>query len=372
MTDRKFFLRAVLTSALCLFLSVGAHAAPETPAASENGQESESVEIVDVAPAQLQDTFDYSGLLSADDPRNGAVAPSETYEIDPHTGNARAEVVEGETDTFYPLSDGVFGFDKIARNYVNFVGTRSFTSNVPNGALLTAGTQVTIQIPAGLTGILYRDGDVVPEPNLLQIDETGSYFLSVKDSSGNSGDFTFSILNDVVNNVAEFSLPDGFRFTDVRLDDEEMEPEFSNYCEFLDDGRYRISWACEPIGQSFSLVFVLDTETPELTISGLTKEPPNGEAHGPVTLSWTDENAYLVVRSDDGKEHRIASSPTEIKESGSYTVTIRDVAGNSASYSFIIHVYLNISAYAAIALALAGVVCLIVYSRRVKRHSRVG
>ncbi len=384
--DRIAFSRALAALALCvplcLLMSADTRAEPETASETapeevfetENPLEDISLETVDIAPATFPLIDDYSGLVAADSPSGfQLVQPTESYEVDARTGLPKQDAVEGETDEYYPLSPGISGFDKLSRRYVNHVGSRSFTTNVPNGAILSKGSEVSIEIPAGLTGILYLDGDIVTEPQLTQLRDPGSYTLSVQSAQNlESGSFNFIIFDDLVNNVSEYTLPEGFRFNSIQLNDEMLFPDYSNYCEFIEDGRYNISWGCEAIGQSFTLTFFRDTETPELTITGLTKEPPQGEAHGPVTLSWKDEGAYLLVRSEDGKEHRIATSPAEIAESGEYTVTICDVAGNSESYDFTIHVYLNISAYASIVLVAASIVCLIMYSRRVKRHSRVG
>lgn len=376
MMNRSSFFRAVLAPALCvplcLFLSVGVRAEPETAPEPEDG--GEAVEIVEVSPAEQQDIPDYGALLPADDPAGyRTTQPVESFDVDPHTGDAYPTETEGETDEFYPLSPGVFGYDKLERSYTNYVGPRTFSTSVPNGAILSAGTQVSIELPVGLSGILYRNGDIVTDPDLSEIEGIGSYLLTVQGAQNTeSVRFSFRILDDITNNLSEISLPQGFRFDHILLNGEEFWPDYSNYYEFPVDGSYQISWSCEAIGQQYLLTFVRDTQIPELTVEGLTKELPHGEAHGPVTLSWEDENAYVVVRHADGSEHRIASSPTELASSGEYTVTIWDTAGNNASYDFIIHVYLNLSAYAAIALVLLGVAFLIAYSRRVKKHSRVG
>ena len=61
-----------------------------------------------------------------------------------------------------------------------------------------------------------------------------------------------------------------------------------------------------------------------------------------------------------------------LADTGTYHLTVYDQAGNSTSYDFVIHVYLNLSAFAAIALLLAGILGLCIYSRYIKKHPRVG
>lgn len=373
--------RAALWTLCLLLLCVSAAAAPEDGEGyTEEGYTEEdylaenapgSVEIAPaVNPYRLYE--DFTSYDAADQRRSVApVAPVVTADVDPRTGAERETEVEGETREFYPLSQGRFGYDKINHVYTNFFGSSSFTSTVPNGAIVSRGTHVSFQMPAGAGAMLYRDGDLVTEADLSDIAEVGDYYLSVQGGqSGANTRFDFRIVNDITNNFSEMSLPEGFTFTGVYLDGEQIQLDYDNYYDFLLDGKYRVVWGCEPIGQSYELTFTRDTETPALTISGLSNETTM-EANGPVTLSWEDENAYVIVRTE-GKDQRIGTPPTEIKQAGEYTVTICDTAGNSASYDFIIHVYLNLSAYAAIALVLFGVALVLAYCRRVKKHSRVG
>ena len=367
---------ALWTLCLPLLLCVGVLAAPEDGEGyteedylAENAPG--SVEIAPAAnPYRLYE--DLTSYDAADWTQTGtSVSPAVTADIDPRTGAERETTVEGETREFYPLSPGQFGYDKIDHVYTNFFGSSSFTSTVPNGAVVSRGTHVSFQIPPGASAMLYRDGDLMQESDLADIAEVGDYYLSVQvGQSGANTRFEFRILNDITNNFSEMSLPAGFTFTGVYLDGEPIQLDYDNYYDFLLDGKYRVVWGCEPISQSYELTFTRDTETPALTISGLSNETTM-EANGPVTLSWEDENAFVVVHTE-GKDQRIGTPPTEIKQAGEYTVTIYDTAGNSASYDFIIHVYLNLSAYAAIALVLFGVALVLAYCRRVRKHSRVG
>ena len=369
---RWFFLLRAALWALCLPLfCVGVLAAPEDGEGYPEENAPASVEIAPaVSPYRLYE--DFTSYDAADQRRNTApVAPVVTADIDPRTGEERETEVEGETREFYPLSPGQFGYDKINHVYTNFFGSSSFSSTVPNGAIVGRGTHVSFRIPPGAGAMLYRDGNLVQEADLTDIAETGDYYLSVQGGqSGANTRFEFRILNDITNNFSEMSLPKGFSFKSIYLGDEQLQLDYDNYYGFLLDGNYRILWGCEPIDQSYELKFTRDTETPALTISGLSNTA-DMEANGPVTLAWEDQNAFVVVRTE-GKDERIATPPTEIRQPGEYTVTIYDPAGNSASHDFIIHVYLNLSAYAAIALVLFGAALVLAYCRRVRKHSRVG
>ena len=89
------------------------------------------------------------------------------------------------------------------------------------------------------------------------------------------------------------------------------------------------------------------------------------------TIEDLEEGAWLDVDCD-GEVRQVTSAKTVFREPGRYTITTHDRAGNTNTYRFILHFYLNISAVTAISLAAGGVLGLIFYSRWVRRHARVG
>lgn len=97
----------------------------------------------------------------------------------------------------------------------------------------------------------------------------------------------------------------------------------------------------------------------------------DGEAHSPVTLTDLEQDAYILLEQD-GESSVIRSSDTVIQDAGAYRLTVYDQAGNSTTYEFTIHLYLNLSAIAAIGLILAVLAGLWIYSRYIKSHPRVG
>ena len=74
----------------------------------------------------------------------------------------------------------------------------------------------------------------------------------------------------------------------------------------------------------------------------------------------------------DGESRVIRSADTVIQDAGTYRLTVYDQAGNSTVYEFTIHLYLNLSAIAAIGMILAGLAVLLAYSRYIRTHPRVG
>lgn len=285
--------------------------------------------------------------------------------LDPRTGLPPDQSRKDQEELSSQLN-----YDKSKRVFTYFAGDLSFTSSVPDGAILslTGGDKVAVILPDGLNGALYRNGDLVNDVDLTGITTPGGYLLDVRGgSSSQSATLSFTIADELTNSLTEIQLPEGFSFQSPHLNGEELSSEYSNYIELLEDGEYDLAWSCPEISRSYSLSFTLDTQAPTLALPEVT----DGQAHSAVTLTDLEQGAYILLESG-GEERTIRSSLDEIKEAGSYRLTVYDQAGNYTQYDFIIHVYLNISALAAIALLILGVGGLFGYSRYIKKHPRVG
>ena len=304
--------------------------------------------------------------LEAETIRLSQADPSYSGPLDPLTGLPAQD--SRDEERYYPLQAGVSSFDRESRCYVNTLGSDSFTSSVPNGAVVSEGQTVSVTLPTGTTGTLHRGGETVENPDLTSITQAGNYLLEVRSSSsGESQTFSFRILGEVTNSLTELSLPGGFTFDTIRLNGEELTPEYANYLELLEDGDYEIRWSCPDIAQGYTISFTLDTQAPVLALPEVT----DGEAHSPVTLTDLEQDAYILLEQD-GESSVIRSPDTVIQDAGSYRLTVYDQAGNSTVYEFTIHLYLNLSAIAAIGLILALLAGLWLYSRYIKSHPRVG
>ena len=325
---------ALLAGGLVWLLALPALAAPE------DTLETEIVRITQTDPT-------YSGPL---DPLTGLPASTD------------------QDERYYTLQEGNSSFDRETLRYVNTLGSSSFTSSIPNGAVVSKGQSVSFSLPAGMTGTLYSNGSALENPDLTNIVQEGSYLLEVRSSSsGDSLSFSFRILGEVTNALTELSLPSGFTFDYIRLNGEALTPEYANYLELLENGDYEIRWSCPDIAQSYTISFALDTQPPVLALPEVT----DGQAYSEVTLTDLEKDAYILLEQD-GQSSVIRSPDTVIRDAGTYRLTVYDQAGNSTVYEFTIHLYLNLSAFAAIGLLLAGLAALWGYSRYIRTHPRVG
>ena len=340
----------LLAAALILWLLVpSALAAPAEGTETPEGME--TVEISAGTGAEVSEAAqtdpDYSGPL------------------DPMTGLPSS--AGGGSDTFYWLREGEYGYDREERAFSNVLGSGAFSSNIPNGAVVSEGQTVSFTLPSGMTATLFREGDPVENSDLTAITEPGGYLLEVRSGGAGSVSFSFRILGETTNALNELTLPAGFSFDYVNLNGEGLTLEYSNYLELLEDGAYELRWSCPDIAQSYTLSFTLDRAAPTLALPEVT----GGEAHSEVTLADLEAGAYIVLERD-GESSTITSPDTVIRDAGDYRLTVCDQAGNSTVYEFTIHMYLNLSAVAAIGLALAGLAALWGYSRYIRKHPRVG
>lgn len=300
-------------------------------------------------------------------PAAGYLDPSYSGDLDPATGLPAAMAQQVNQGSVVPLGEGC-GFDRDSQRYVIQVGSYSFTASVPPGIILDKDGTVSIQLPEQLTGTLYKNGDLVDQPDLSQISGAGSYLLYVRSASGfDEARFAFTIQSSPTRTLIEYALPEGFSFTSVTIDGQDLSAGYSNYIELLSEGEYRLQYACEEIARSYSLTFTVDRTAPVLALPQVVE----GEAQEPVTIEDLEAGTWLDVDCD-GEVRQVASAQTVFSEPGRYIITTHDQAGNSNTYRFIIHFYLNISAVTAIALAAGGLIGLIFYSRWVRKHARVG
>lgn len=298
----------------------------------------------------------------------GAVYMDPNYSgaLDPYTG-LPASYADG-TERKSVVDLGNYSFDRDKQRYVIEVGNTSFSASVPPGIILDRDGEVSVELPDQLTGTLYKNGDPVDQPDLSHISGAGSYLLVVRSTgSYDEVQFSFTIQSALTRSLMEYSLPDSFTFTSVSVNGEDISAGYSSYIEFQEEGEYRLRYSCEEIGRSYSLTFTLDRTAPVLALPEVTE----GEAWGPVTLTDLEEGSWVQVESG-GEVSRITSAAAVLREPGRYTLTVCDRAGNTNSYSFILHFYLNFSAVTAIGLAAAAIGGLIFYSRWVRKHARVG
>ncbi len=245
--------------------------------------------------------------------------------------------------------DNVLAYDRPSKMFIYTVqGLGSEVSiSVCDGMYTTEA--VKISVPVEVMYTLYRDGQEVDISNGEAIGTPGSYVLDLTAASTSNQQIRFTILSSVTGKMNEYRMPDYFAATEVLLNDEPL--SFSGGVVPMDEeGRYKITYYCQPTGVGYTLNILIDHTAPELALENVV----DGVAKGPVSLEDAEADSTLTVVLNNEP----INAPKKLTQSGSYTVTITDLAGNSNVYNFRIQVYFNTSAWTFLGI-LAGIILII-------------
>ena len=281
--------------------------------------------------------FNYSGVI---DSETGYAASGSS------SVNGRSRVSDG---VLYDSTSGVFVF------------TQSDGSEVYCSAADGMIVNGTVKITASGAQILtvYKDGELFDTEGSEYIEEPGSYVVNLGPEAGTRV-CGFTLVNEQTNLVHSYSVPEGFVIRSATLDDNDV--EYSRY--FVDmerEGFYRIETRCSSADRDYSLEVEIDRTPPQVVFSGSVGR--DGRVHSAVEISGLAEDDTLYVERDGNPVNvRVTGGKTELKETGSYTVTVSDPAGNSESYDFTIMLYLDSNSILFILLLIAVIASVFIYA----------
>lgn len=234
-------------------------------------------------------------------------------------------------------------------------------SSVADGMVTT--NTVDLTIPELVNATFYRDGLVLENAvGSFSVETPGSYVVDIKDGSNFIQPLKFTIVNSVTGMLNEYVLPNNFSFTDAKRDGAPV--QFSRgTVDLSEEGDYRLSYVCNATRVPYYLDIKVDHTPPVLALENVV----DGFARGPVSLADSEEHSTIYIEHN-GKP---MSYRETLNESGSYTVTIKDAAGNSTVYKFVIQFYLNFSSILFILCLLAVIIGIIVYVLKSRNSLRV-
>ena len=299
--------------------------------------------LVSTVWAEPELNFNYSGPL---DNFTGVPEGNETAQV----GGDRIRI-----------STGVC-YDRNVRAFAHTSGSGDVISNVASGTITT--DTVTLNIPDGMTCILYRDGEAVQDEALPEVKKPGSYVLMQGMNSENDVEIMrFTIVKPVTGKLETFQVPTGFTITSATFNGGVL--AHSAYSVSLaEEGEYQINYRCPAAETSYSFNVTTDHTAPTLLLAEVQED---GRAKGPVSIADLEPGATVGIWLN-GKQMPYAETLTG---SGAYRIVVADEAGNMNTYQFVIQVYFNVSSiiFFFIFLALAaGVGIYVLYTRR---HLRV-
>ena len=319
------FLAALLLLALLLAL----------PAFAE-GEESEE-----------EDSFTYSGEIDPETgsaPGSAAVTQDGRVELSPDMSYDRAR-----EQFVYPLADG----------------TELFSSTA-DGMLVTG--RVTLEYGGPSALMVYRNGETVDITGAGEILTPGVYVIAVGADSA-ARVLSFTLLGASTNQIRSYTVPDGFILRGAQRDGEEI--EYSRYTvEMEEEGQYVIRYRCPAIDRDYTLTVTVDRTPPDLRLAG--RVGSDGRVHSAVEISGLSAGDTLYV-THDGEPIglNLDEGKATLKDTGYYSVTAADAAGNTVTYEFTIMLYLNTNAVVFILLLIAVVASIFIYAVWKRRSLKV-
>ena len=278
--------------------------------------------------------------------------------LDNFTGQTTSQE-ESNTNTHLisVLSDCVY--DKEAQKFIFTVDSAAdlkIISSVADGMITNNIVSMETNITNDL--ILLKNGTAVENPDLSSIKQFGNYILQYKGKKV----LEFSILGNY-STLEIFRIPKGFRMEEVTLDG--VPAQFSYESVSLEaEGTYEIFYVCEATKMKYSFKTIVDRTAPTLVFEELDAK---GRAKGPVDISDREPGSIVKVMVD-GEE---VTASDVLTQSGKYSLTISDQAGNYNTYNFVIMLYFNTSGIVFLLLILGIVGGIAAYIFISAKHLRV-
>ncbi len=284
-------------------------------------------------------------------------------ELDPETGTAAG--VSSATEEGQAVSRGM-SYDSARERFIYSLtdGTKLYCS-AADGMVVTGRVTLDYSGPSSL--IVYRNGETV-ELESGEITDPGVYAVAVGADTA-ARVCTFTILGASTNMIHAYTVPEGFLLRGVELDGEEI--EYSRYTVDMEqEGQYLIRYRCPSIDRDYTLNVVIDRTPPELLLSGSVGR--DGRVHSAVEISGLEAGDTLSVTLD-GEPLRLMLDDGRgtLKDTGVYSVTAADPAGNTVSYDFTIMLYLNATAVVFLLLLIAVLASIFIYAFWKRRSLKV-
>ncbi len=308
---------------------------PALPALAEGEAEGET------------DEFSYSGVL---DPETGSPPGASAFSQDGRTEIGPGMGYDSRRELFvFPLADE----------------TELFCS-AADGMAVTGRVVLDYGGPSALT--VYRNGETVDLAGSGELRDPGVYTVAAGDDAS-SRVLSFTLLGDSTNQIRSYTVPDGFLLRGAERDGEEI--EYSRYTvELEQEGKYLIRSRCPSIDRDYTLSVTIDRTPPSLLLSGSVGR--DGRVHSAVEISGLEAGDSLYV-THDGEPMGLTldEGKCTLTDTGLYTVTAADTAGNTVTYEFTIMLYLNANAVMFILLLIAVVASVFIYAIWKRRSLKV-
>ncbi|MEG1294733.1 MAG: hypothetical protein RSD33_11145, partial [Clostridium sp.] len=285
-----------------------------------------------VAPALSPDAAaQLSSAVNTEEMLPESTVESTTDLPEANEANASGTDVNGQDNTDNKMYDK----EKEMYRYLFPDGTEIYL-NVPTNTMVNEA--VYAELPTGVKATVTKDGAAtVDYQSGMQAIDHGSYVIAAENEAGEKIELPFRILLHAVNDVTQFTAPEGYIISSVDIDGDQATQLNAASYDLTEDGTYSfiMSGKSKDFPELFTVV-IKDTQAPELTFEGLDE---NGKAIAK-SFSYTcdDENAVITVLRGKKTVRTIGNTLTD---SGNYTISVEDAAGNRKEYHSKISFHLN-------------------------------
>jgi len=308
---------------------------PALPALAEGETEGEA------------DEFSYSGVL---DPETGGPPGDSAFAQDGRTEIGPGMGYDSGRELFvYPLADG----------------TELFCS-AADGMAVTGRVTLDYGGPSALT--VFRNGEAVDLAGSGELRDPGVYTVAAGDDAA-ARVLSFTLLGASTNQLRSYTVPEGFLLRGADRDGEEI--EYSRYTvELEQEGKYLIRSRCPAIDRDYTLTVTIDRTPPSLLLSGSVGR--DGRVHSAVEISGLEAgDSLFVIHDGEPMGLTLDEGRCTLTDTGLYSVTAADAAGNTVTYEFTIMLYLNANAVVFILLLIAVVASVFIYAIWKRRSLKV-
>ena len=285
-------------------------------------------------------------------------------ELDPETGSAPGGSSAAE-DAQAEISPGM-GYDSAREMFAYALsdGTELLCS-AADGMLVTEPVTLSYDGASALT--VYRNGETVDSSETV-LRTPGVYAVAVGSDTA-ARVCSFTILGAATNQIRSYSVPEGFLLRGAERNGEEI--DYSRYTvEMEQEGQYVIQYRCPLIDRDYTLRVTIDRTPPNLLLSG--SVGADGRVHSAVEVSGLEAGDTLYITHDgEPVALTLEEGKGKLTDTGVYSVTAADAAGNAVTYEFTIMLYLNTNAIVFILLLFAVVVSIFVYAFWKRRTLKV-
>ena len=289
-------------------------------------------------------------------------------EIDIVTGLPVTGSTAGDTSSQQTvfLADGV-SYDRTAHMFSYSTPDKSgyIRSSIADGMITTGNASV--EIPDGLSVVLYREGEAQPEMDTSNIVDPGGYALVLTNTDAQYQILSFQIVPEKTGEITSFEMPSGFSLQSLEIDGELCDTAGKSSVNMQTDGKYGVTYRCDATGIDYNLSLTVDHTPPEVNLEGVT----DGVAKGPVTVTGIEKSDQVTVTRDNTKLTEPLLLSNVLKTPGNYRLVVTDDAGNMVVKDFTIRFYLNSQGLIFTLITLAAFAGIIIYMYVSKKRLKV-